>query len=72
MAGHSCRLEGSDWGITGKARSQHLQKLVNEIGEKGGAVKLGWVKAHMGILGNEAAKRGYLWATTRSGCPEGV
>src|SRR5258706_16314354 len=43
-------------GRTGKARSSHLKKVVDEIGERGpGMVKLGWVKAHMGILGNEAA-----------------
>ena len=47
-------------GRTGTARSRHLQELVNEIGERvdvggKGVVRLGWVKAHMGILGNEAA-----------------
>ena len=45
-------------GKTAKARSRHLQEVVNtvaEIKEGGGEVKLGWVKAHMGILGNEAA-----------------
>ena len=42
-------------GRTGKARSRHLQKAVNEIAEREGGVRLGWVKAHMGILGNEAA-----------------
>ena len=43
-------------GRTGKARSSHLKKVVDEIGAPGpGMVKLGWVKAQMGILGNEAA-----------------
>ena len=45
-------------GRTGKARSRHLQRTVNLIAEVkngGGEVKIGWVKAHMGILGNEAA-----------------
>ena len=41
-------------GRTGKARSHHLRKVVNEIAERG-EVKIGWVMAHMGILGNEAA-----------------
>ena len=39
-----------------KARSHHLRKVANEIAEwEGGGVRLGWVKALMGILGNEAA-----------------
>ena len=45
-------------GRTGKAISRGLQETVNmiaEIREEGGEVKLGWVKAHMSILGNEAA-----------------
>ena len=45
-------------GRTGRARSRHLQEVVNMIAEGkegGGEVKVGWVKAHMGILGNEAA-----------------
>ena len=39
----------------GKARSRHLQKTISEIAEGGEKVKIGWVKAYMGILGNEAA-----------------
>src|SRR5258706_6353694 len=45
-------------GRTGKARSRHLQETVNiisEVKKEGGEVKIGWTKAHMGILGNEAA-----------------
>ena len=45
-------------GRTGKARSRHLQRTVNmiaEVRERGGEVKLGWVKAYIGIIGNEAA-----------------
>ena len=43
-------------GRTGKARSTHLKEVVDEIEARGpGMVKLGWVKAHMVILGNEAA-----------------
>ena len=45
-------------GSTGKARSRHLQMTVNMMAEvkgEGGEVKMGWVKAYMGILGNEAA-----------------
>ena len=45
-------------GRTGKARSRHLQRVVNtiaEVREGEGEVKLGWVKAHIGVLGNEAA-----------------
>ena len=30
-------------------------QVVDEIGARGAMVKLGWVKAHMGILGNEVA-----------------
>ena len=44
-------------GGTGKARSRHLREVVNTIAEVkkgGGEVKLGWVKAQMDILGNEA------------------
>ena len=29
--------------------------MIAEIEKEGGVVKLGWVKAYMGILGNEAA-----------------
>ena len=46
-------------GRTGKAKSWRLREVVNtiaEVREEGGEVKLGWVKAHMGILGNEAAQ----------------
>ena len=46
----------SSW--TGKARSRHLKDVVDEIAERveeAGVVRLGWVKAHIGILGNEAA-----------------
>ena len=40
----------------GKARFHHLKKVVDEIAARGeGMVKLGWVKSHIGILGNEAA-----------------
>ena len=45
-------------GRTGKARSRHLQEVVNgivKIKKRGGEVRLGWVKSHIGILGNEAA-----------------
>ena len=43
-------------GRTGKARSSHLRKVVAEIEARGpGMEKVGWVKAHMGILGNQAA-----------------
>ena len=41
-------------GKTGKARSRQVQRTVNAI-KTGGEVKIGWVKVHMGILGNEAA-----------------
>ena len=43
-------------GKTGKARPRHLKEFVDEIGARPpGTVKVGWVKAHVGILGNEAA-----------------
>ena len=44
-------------GRTEKARFRHLQRTVNmmaEVKKGGGEVKIEWVKAHMGILGNEA------------------
>ena len=28
--------------------------MIAEVRREGGEVKIGWVKAHMGILGNEA------------------
>ena len=46
-----CRASVKKAGRTGKARSHHLQKVINEIAERG-EVRLRWVKAHMGILGN--------------------
>ena len=45
-------------GRTGKARSRHLQEVVNRVAEikgRGGEVRLAWVKSHIGTLGNEAA-----------------
>ena len=45
-------------GRTGKARPRHLQRVVikiAEVKENGRGDMIGWVKAHMGILGNEAA-----------------
>ena len=45
-------------GRVGRAKSRHLQEVVNtiaEVKEGGGEVELGWVKVHIGISGNEAA-----------------
>ena len=43
-------------GRSGKARSRHLERTVNMIAKvRGGGGKVGWVKAHMSILGYEAA-----------------
>ena len=57
-------------GMTGKAKSHHLQnavKKIAEVKEKGGEVKIGWIEAHIGIPGNEAAdglQKGYgSWKT---------
>ena len=66
-------------GRVGKARSRHLQKVINKIAEvkdKGGEVKIGWVKVHMGILGNKVAavvakKAAEEVGITRSGCRGG-
>ena len=51
-----------------------MVNVVAEIKEGEGEVKMGWVKAHMGILDNEAADvlakqaaEKYRWITTRSG-----
>ena len=59
-------------GRTGRARSRHLQKVVNtlaEIKEGGEEAKLGWVKAHMGIFGNEPAN--VLAKNAAEGVPPG-
>ena len=49
-------------GRTGTARTWELAKLMKTVGEREeedgkGAVALGWVKAHIGIHGNEMADR---------------
>ena len=36
-------------------RIGYLVNTIAEVRERRGEVKLGWVKAHMGILSNEAA-----------------
>ena len=45
-------------GRVGRARSRHLQEVVNRVAEikgRGEEVRLAWVKSHIGIMGNEAA-----------------
>ena len=69
-------------GRTVEARSRHLQKIVNEVAEireEGGEVKIGWVKAHMGILGNEVtdvlaknAPKNYPRTVMKNGCLGGI
>ena len=49
-------------GRTGKARTRKLAKLLGRIGEREeeggkGVVALGWIKAHIGIHGNEMVDR---------------
>ena len=49
-------------GRTGKARTRDLRKVVQEIRRRQdflgpGAVRIGWVKAHVNIFGNEKADK---------------
>ena len=51
----SCWKSWQNW----EASSRHLKKVVDEIAERvegGGVVRVGWVKTHTGIPGNEAAE----------------
>ena len=43
-------------GRTGKARSRELVRVIKEVRRRGN-VRFAWVKAHVGIPGNERADR---------------
>ena len=50
-------LDGEVAGMAGgPSRTRTMQeRMIAEIKKEGGGVKMGRIKAHMGILGNEAA-----------------
>ena len=54
-------------GKTGKARTRDLAAIVKGIRARKGRTRLGWVKSHIGIEGNEQAdhlaKKGTKWKT---------
>ena len=71
QSSHSgCEESGQD-----KKRSRHLQKVIDEIVEpRAGEVRIGRVKAHMGIRRNEVtdvcAKQAAEGVTLDDQCPE--
>lgn len=66
---------GREAGRTRKARTKELKEIVEMIAERQGelgqdAVNLGWVKAHIGIEGNEKAdERAKAASTTEPATP---
>ena len=52
-------------GRTGKARTKDLAQIIKIINARKGRTRLGWVKSHIGIVGNEQAdklaKKGTKW-----------